>query len=90
MKEIAMTTGPITMPQVHLLYIDILSRHIHSKGAYGNVIITNECMFSGLRVFISASLHSFHVVCFLAVAHSQYKGERPCQLTNHFFTLLSQ
>lgn len=36
-KDIAMTTGCIMSPQVHLLYINVLSRHMRFKGAYGNL-----------------------------------------------------
>ncbi len=36
-KDIAMTTGRIMSPQVHLLYIDILSMHMCFKGAYRNL-----------------------------------------------------
>lgn len=36
-KDIAMTTGRIMSPQVHLLYIDILSMHMRFKGAYRNL-----------------------------------------------------
>lgn len=43
-KDIAMTTGHIMSPQVHLLYIDILSMLMRFKGAYRNLYtIVKNC-----------------------------------------------